>query len=139
MSKSLHEAEIRYLPLEKAVLANVQATQKLPYYFQAHTIVVLTQLPLRSILRSADYTGKIAKWGTILGAFDIRYMPRTAVKGQVLADLVAEFAEPSPEEGGGALSTDEKLVGTVAEQEPICWKAYVDGAANRRGSGVELS
>ena len=82
-------------------MAIVQATRKLPHYFQAHTVVVLTQLPLRAILRSADYTGRIAKWGTILGAFDIRYMPRTAVKGQVLADLVAEFAEPTPEGGEG--------------------------------------
>ena len=49
-SKSLHKAEIRYLPLEKAVLTIVQATRKLPHYFQAYTVVVLTQLPLRSIL-----------------------------------------------------------------------------------------
>ena len=33
-------------------------------------------------------------WSTVLGAFDIKYMPRTSVKGQVLADLIAEFAEP---------------------------------------------
>ena len=98
VSKSLHEAEIRYLPLEKAILAMVHATRKLPYYFQAHTVVVLTQLPFRSILRSADYTERIAKWGTVLGAFDIKYMPRTFVKGQVLADLMAEFAEPQLEE-----------------------------------------
>ena len=57
VNKSLHEAETRYLPLEKAILAVVQATRKLPNYFQ----VVLTQLPLRSILRSVDYTGRIAK------------------------------------------------------------------------------
>ena len=98
VSKSLHEAEIRYLPLEKAILAMVHATRKLPYYFQAHTVVVLTQLPFRSILRSADYTERIAKWGTVIGAFDIKYMPRTFVKGQVLADLVAEFAKPQLEE-----------------------------------------
>ena len=61
VSKSLHEAEIHYLPLEKAILAIVQATRKLPHYFQAHTVVVLTQLPLRSILRSANYTRRIAK------------------------------------------------------------------------------
>jgi len=29
--------------------------------------------------------------GTILGAFNIKYMPCTAIKGQVLANLVAEF------------------------------------------------
>ena len=81
------------MPLEKAILAVVQAIRKLPHYFQAHTVVVLTQLPLKSLLRSADYTGRIAKWGTILGAFEIKYMPRMSIKGQVLADLVTEFAE----------------------------------------------
>ena len=42
MSKSLHETEMRYLPLEKAILAIVIGTRKLPHYFQAHTVVVLT-------------------------------------------------------------------------------------------------
>ena len=93
MSKSLHEAEVRYLPLKKAILAVVHATRKLPHYFQVHTVVVLTQLPLKSVLRTADYTRRISLWNTILGAFDIKYMPRTSIKGQVLADLVAEFAE----------------------------------------------
>ena len=134
VSKSLHEVEIRYLPLEKAVLSILQATRKLPHYFQAHTVVVLTQLPLRSILQSANYTGRIAKWGTILGAFDIRYMPRTAVKGQVLADLVAGFAEPTPEGGGEPINPNGKLIGTVSQQEPTCWKAHVDDVANQRGS-----
>ena len=73
----------------------------------------------------------------ILGAFDIRYMPRIAVKGQVLADLIAEFAEPTPE-GGEPLNPDRKLIGTVSQQKPTCWKAHVEGAANQRGSGVGL-
>ena len=42
VSKSLHEVEVRYLLLEKAILAVVHAMQKLPYYFQAHTVIVLT-------------------------------------------------------------------------------------------------
>ena len=42
VSKSLNEAKVRYLPLEKAILAVVHATRKLPHYFQAHTVVVLT-------------------------------------------------------------------------------------------------
>ena len=93
VSKSLNEAEVRYLPLEKVILAVVHATRKLPHYFQAHTVIVLTQLPLKSILQSEDYTGRVVKWGMILGVFDIKYMPRTSIKGQVLADLVAKFAE----------------------------------------------
>ena len=81
VSKSLNEAEVRYLPLVKAILAIVHATRKLSHYFQAHIVVVLNQLPLKSVLRSTDYTGRIAKWGTIRGAFDIKYMPRTSIKG----------------------------------------------------------
>ena len=130
VSKSLHKAEIRYLPLEKAILAVVQATRKLPHYFQTHTVIVLTQLPLRSILQSADYTGRVAKWGTILGAFDIKYMPHTSTKGQVLADLVAKFAEPSLEEEVETQDMDEKSVGAISLQGPTCWKVYVNGAAN---------
>ena len=61
VSKSLHEAEIRYLPLEKAILAVVLSTHKLPYYFQAHTVIVLTQLSLKAILQSADYIERVAK------------------------------------------------------------------------------
>ena len=33
VSKSLHEVEVRYLPLEKAIFALVHATRKLPHYF----------------------------------------------------------------------------------------------------------
>ena len=33
VSKSVHKAEVCYLPLEKAILAMVHATCKLPYYF----------------------------------------------------------------------------------------------------------
>ena len=61
VSKSLHEVEIRYLPLEKAILAMVHATRKLPHYFQSHTVVVLTQLPLRARLRSADFIGRMGQ------------------------------------------------------------------------------
>ena len=115
VSKSLHEVEVRYLPLEKAIMAVVLGTRKLPHYFQAHTIVVLTQLPLKTILRSADYTGRIAKWGTLLGVFDIKYISRTSIEGQVLADLVAEFTEPEIEELLPVGNIDEKLVGTISQ------------------------
>ena len=81
ISKSLHEAEVHYLPLEKVILAVVHATRKLLHYFQSYTVVILTQLSLQSLLRSANYTGRVAKWGTILGAFDIKYMPHTSIKG----------------------------------------------------------
>ena len=114
VSKSLHKANVRYLPLEKAILALVHATRKLPQYFQAHTVVVLTQLPLQSLLRKANYTRRIAKWGTILGAFDIKFMSRTSIKGQVLAYPVVEFTKSLIEMEDEEQNLGGKPIGTIS-------------------------
>nr|XP_023905555.1 uncharacterized protein LOC112017322 [Quercus suber] len=109
VSKSLHEAEVKYLPLEKAILVVVHSTRKRPHYFQAHTVVVLTQLPLKSVLQAADYIGRIAKWNT-------------AIKGQVLVDLMAEFAEPTIKVGAEGRIFDEKPVREISVPRSPCWK-----------------
>ena len=75
-----------------------------------------------------------------MGAFDIKYMPRTSIKGQILADLVAEFAEPSI---GQVLVNEQrvvegKLVGVIFASKPPCWKVYIDDAVNQRGFEVGL-
>ena len=136
VSKSLHEAEVRNLPLEKAILAVMFGIRKLPHYFQAYIVVVLSLLSLKTIFRSVDYTRRIAKWGTILGAFDIKFMPRTSIKGQVLANLVAKFTEPPIEELESAENMDEKLVGTISQYRLPAWEVYVDGASNRKAQGL---
>ena len=125
ISKTLVDAETRYLPLEKLVLALVHATRKLPHYFQAQTVFVLTEYPLQPLLKRSDFTGRIAKWGTRLGSFDIRYQPRSSVKGQVLADFIAEF---SPRNDGKIICN--------AESRP--WKVFVDGASNAMGAGAGI-
>ena len=81
ISKTLVDAKMWYLPLEKLVLALVHATRKLPHYFQAHTVYVLTEYPLQSLLKRSDFMGRITKWGTWLGSFDIRYRLKSSVKG----------------------------------------------------------
>ena len=78
----------------------------------------------------------IAKWGTILGAFNIKYIPHTSVKGHVLVNLAAEFAEPPLEEAITTQNMDEKSVGAMSLRAPLFWKVYVDGATNQKGSGV---
>ena len=65
-------------------------------------------------------------------------MPQTSIKGQVLADLVAEFAKPPIEILTEKRSLEGKSVGMVSTPKPLCWKVYIDDAANQRGSGVEL-
>ena len=74
----------------------------------------------------------------ILRDFDIKYMPRTSVKGQVLTDLMVEFVEIPPEDKLEEQNMDEKSVGVISLQEPLSWKVYIDGAVNHRGSRVGL-
>ena len=61
ISKTLVDVETKYLPLEKLVLALVHATKKLPQYFQAHTIYVLTEYPLQLLLKRSYFTRQITK------------------------------------------------------------------------------
>ena len=65
-------------------------------------------------------------------------MPRTSIKGQVLADLVVEFAKPPTETPTEQHDREGKLVGMASAPKPPCWRVYVDGAANQRGFGVGL-
>ena len=57
-------------------------------------------------------------------------MPRTSVKGQVFADLVAKFVECPEEIDVEQHGMDEKLVGLISAQSPLHWKVYVDGVVN---------
>ena len=126
VSKTLVDAKTRYLPLEKLVLALVHATRKLPHYFQAHTVYALTEYPLQSLFKRFDLTGQIAKWGTQLNSFDIRYRPRSSVKDQVLVDFVAEFSS-------------KKEVEMVCHVEVHPWKVFVDSATGARAGIVIIT
>lgn len=100
LSKTLVDAKTRYLPLDKMALALVYVTRKLPHYFQTHTVWVLTEFPLQSLLRRSDFTRKIVKWGTRLGMLDVCYKPRNSIKRQVLTVFVAKFTPSFPSSVG---------------------------------------
>ena len=102
VSKSLTDAETRYTDLERAALALRTAAQKLRSYFQAHPIVVLTNLPLRGTIHKPDMSGRMARWAMELREYGIQYKPRLSKKGQVLADFLTEIPQPDtyPDEKG---------------------------------------
>ena len=54
-------------------------------------MVVLTEKPLRKVMRSPETAGWMALWAVELSEFDIQYRPRTKIKGQVVANFIAEF------------------------------------------------
>ena len=66
-------------------------------------------------------------------SFDIKYMHCTSIKGQVLANLVAEFAKCPEEMNVEKHGMDEKSVGVISVQCSTPWEVYVDRATNQQG------
>ncbi|XP_022158860.1 uncharacterized protein LOC111025322 [Momordica charantia] len=115
------ETETRYPQMEKLALALVTSTRRLRPYFQAHTVVVLTNLPLKSISHKPETSGRLMKWAMELSEYDIQFEPRTALKGQAVADFIAELTPP-PE----------------LSRPDLPWTIYVDGSSNERGCGAGI-
>ena len=93
VSKSLADVETRYNHLKQATLALRVATKKLRPYFQAHPIIMLTDLPFRSTIHKPKLSRRMARWAIELSKFGIQYKPRLSKKWQVLADFLAEIPQ----------------------------------------------
>ncbi|XP_059627137.1 uncharacterized protein LOC132269936 [Cornus florida] len=119
-SKTMTDAETRYSKVEKIIIALVYAKRKLQHYFESHSIVVLTNYPIRGILSKPDLSGRITKWAIELSSFDITYEPKVLHKGQALADFLLEY-EDTPEE---------------PELPEPQWELWVDGSSNQTSAGV---
>ena len=71
-------------------------------------------------MSSPEAVGQMALWAIELSEFDIQYRPRTAIKGQVVADFIVEYTQL---EGKGA-----EVLGQ--------WSIHTDGSSNRRAGGA---
>ncbi|GKE04104.1 reverse transcriptase domain-containing protein [Tanacetum coccineum] len=99
VSRTLRGPEINYTPMENLVLALLSASKRLKRYFQAYTIVAITDQPIKQLLSNSKISGRMLKWKFELEGYDIQYRPRTAIKGQILADFIMERPkEGSPDE-----------------------------------------
>ena len=81
---------------------------------------------MKQVLHKPETSGRLIKWAIELSEFDIRYKPKTIIKGQVLADFVMEFTSTEPAENAQTMT-----------DLPI-WKLSVDGASNAQESGAGL-
>ena len=107
--------------MEKLAFTLITAARKLRPYFQAHTIVVQTNKPLRRAMNNPEAAERLVLWATELGEFDILYQPRTTIKAQALADIVPEFTAKEDK--------DRRLV---------TWMIRMDGSSNQHARGVEV-
>jgi hypothetical protein len=85
------------------------------------------------MFQKADFIGRIWKWGAKIGALDVKYLPRTAIKGQILADFVAEFTPTTEQKDLSETKFQEN-----SPEDSGWWKIYVDGVSNAKGSGTRV-
>ncbi|GJX33180.1 reverse transcriptase domain-containing protein [Tanacetum coccineum] len=121
------------LPLEKLALSLINMTRRLRRYFEAHPVKVITDQPIKNILSRTEASGKLAKYAVEIGTYKISFIPRNAVKGQVLADFLSDA--PDGEREDEYFQSPEVSPGI---DDTEAWTLYTDGAASSKGSGAGL-
>ena len=101
VNKAFSEVETRYTDFERVALTLRMETKKLRLYFQAHTIIVLISSSIKAILHKPDASRKLLKWAIELNKFDIEYQPKSAIKGQMLANFINGKVESTSPGGSG--------------------------------------
>ncbi|XP_070007428.1 uncharacterized protein [Nicotiana sylvestris] len=83
-------------------------------------------------------TRKLSKWQILLSEFDIVYITQKAVKGQTLADHLAENPVGREYEPLKMYFPDEEVsfVGEDITEAYDGWRMFFDGAANFKGVGI---
>ncbi|XP_075097996.1 uncharacterized protein LOC142175310 [Nicotiana tabacum] len=120
--------ELKYSPIEKLCLALVFSIQKLKHYFQAHVVQLVSRAnPIKFVMSKPVLSDRLARWYLQFQQFEIVYVPQKVVKGQALADFLADHRISDDWELSDELPDEDAMV--IEIQPP--WKMYFDGVAHR--------
>ncbi|XP_071718867.1 uncharacterized protein [Rutidosis leptorrhynchoides] len=84
---------------------------------------------MKKILTKLEISGRLALWAVEFGAYQISYLPRSTVKGQVLADYLAE------------MTGELEVINERTALKPVVgetWDLFTDGASCAEGAGAGL-
>jgi ribonuclease HI len=122
LSRRMLDAETRYPDIEKLCLCLFFTCTKLHHILLSAEIFVICKSDvIKHMLSAPVLKGQLGKWMFALLEFDIRYQPVKAVKGQALADLIAE-----------RINTDTAALSVRA------WVMYFNGSACGDGCGIGI-
>ena len=77
--------------MEKTCLGLVWATKKLRHYTLSHTVNIFSKMdPIKYIFEKPILNGRVSRWTMMLSEFELKYAPLKAIKGKIVADLLAD-------------------------------------------------
>ncbi|KAI5350701.1 hypothetical protein L3X38_003592 [Prunus dulcis] len=145
LSRTLTEVERRYSAIERLCLALYFTAVKLRHYMLPHTIYIIAKTYLiKYMLTRPMLRGRIGKWTLVLTEFTFRYVPQKAVKGQAVADFLADHPGEEIENMDSLDIANANLLtrAHVCLNNPIYsihltpWKLYFDGSKTDKASGA---
>jgi hypothetical protein len=122
LSRRMLDTETRYHEIENLCLCLFFTCTKLQHILLfAEIIIIYKSDVIKHMLSAPVLKGRLRKWMFALSEFDIRYQPTKLVKGQALADLIAE-----------------RINTNVATLSVRAWAMYFHGSACEDGCGVGI-
>ncbi|GLU07027.1 hypothetical protein SLE2022_240070 [Rubroshorea leprosula] len=132
LSRSLSQTEVKYSSVEKLCLALFFAAIKLRHYLLYSEVYVISKTDvIKYMLSRPLLRGRIGKWVLALSEFNLKYMPQKAVKGQALADFLADH--PCLE-----VEADEEKGINLFSISLVPWKLIFDGSSTDSMSGAGI-
>lgn len=127
--------ELNYTPIERECLTLVFSTQKLRHYMLNKKTKLIAKIdPLKYLLSKGALTGRTTKWVMLLSEFDIEYVDRKAIKGQVIADQLIDA--PLAGDHPILIELPDEFIMTIATSST--WKLYFYGSCMQNGSGAGI-
>jgi hypothetical protein len=122
LSRRMLDTETRYPEIEKLCLCLFFTCTKLHHILLSAEVIIISKLDvIKHMLSAPVLKGRLGKWMFALSEFNIRYQPAKAIKGQALADLIAE-----------------RINTNIATLTVRAWAMYFDGSACEDGCGISI-
>ncbi|XP_019240297.1 PREDICTED: uncharacterized protein LOC109220284 [Nicotiana attenuata] len=135
LSRTLIGVELNYTPVEKICLGLLYAIKKLRHYFEAYTIKLISRAdPVKFVMTRPVLSGRLARWSILFNQYEITYTPQKAVKGQALANFLADHPLPAEWELSDEFLDEDVLF--IEELPP--WTLLFDGSARRNCAGADV-
>ncbi|RVW89464.1 Retrovirus-related Pol polyprotein from transposon 17.6 [Vitis vinifera] len=133
LSQTLTGPELNYSPIEKTCLALIFSTKKLRHYMQAYIVHLIAHVdPIKYVLSKPVLSGRLAKWGLLLTKYEIIYIPQKAIKGQALADFLADHPIPTTWEISDDFPNKEIFYVDIFPS----WMMFFNGSTRYDGPGA---